>query len=234
VQYVPTGWVAAVALAGSGDPNAEKARGCALNECVVQSSKAGIFLDGVGCRLLARQCLIVTGEECLRLHPGTACKGKANMQCVAENVTFATRTAVLRLGDAPTASVVREPIFMQARDCAYLHPFQGRPGRAGLLLWEGDALARGLLLWQSERDGFDHRLHFAAAPVGKVPEKKEGYRPWLRMWGSGGTRETRSELGPPLKVLDPRRWRLDHLRLAVPEPPGANLDRLGIRPPMPR
>jgi serine/threonine-protein kinase len=234
-QAVPDGYRSAIALVGSGDPSAEKARTCALNECVVLSSRAGILLDGVGSRLLVRQSVIVSGTEALHLLPGPSCKGKAGMNCVLEQVTFAARAAVAFLGNAPAAGVVAEPVVVQARHCAYLNPFPGKPSKAGLLLAEGEALSRGLLLWQGEHEGFDQRLYFA---VGRkdmpLPSTKVGHAPWKRLWGSFGVRDPRPELVTRMLEFDPRRWALERLILPIREPPGANLKALDIVPRKPR
>src|SRR3712207_8658200 len=44
--------------------------------------------------------------------PGPGFKGRANVQCLLENATFAARRAVVRLGDAEGR--VREPVVVQA------------------------------------------------------------------------------------------------------------------------
>jgi serine/threonine protein kinase len=229
-QSIPDGYRAAVALVGSGDPAPEKMRGCAISECVILSSRAGVLLDGVGCRLLLRQSVVVSGTEALHLGPGASCKGRVGMHCILENVTFAGKTAVVRLGDAPSAGVPTEPAVVQTRDCAYLNPFPGKPSKAGLLLSDGDALSHGLLLWQGENEGFDQRLYFAAARRGALPDKKEGWPAWKRLWGSLGTKNPRPEL-TSLREFAPRNWALERLILPIREPPGANLKALGIGAP---
>jgi hypothetical protein len=228
---MPEGYRAAIELIGSGDPSPEKMRSCALNECVVLSARGGILLGGVGCRLLLRQSVVVSGTEGLQLMPGPECKGKAGMQCLLENVTFACRNAVARLGDGPSASVPTEPVVVQSRDCAYLNPFPGKSSRAGMLVVEGDALGRGLLLWQGRRDGFDRRLYFAAVSVESAPPAvKEGHAPWARLWGSTGLTEPRPELATWLKEFDTKRWLLERLILPVRDAPGANFRLLNIPP----
>ncbi len=229
-QSLPEGYRAAVALVGSGDPSPEKLRSCSLNECVVLSSRAGIALEGVGSRLLVRQSVVVAGTEGVQFLPGPDCKGRAGMQCLLENSTFACRGAVARLGDSPSAGMPAEPVIVQSRDCAYLNPFPGKPSHAGLLLVEGDALARGLLVWQGKREGFDKRLYFAVASVdGALPAIKEGPAPWARIWGSYGLAEARPELAW-LKEFDTKRWQLERLILPMRDAPGANFRLLNIPP----
>jgi hypothetical protein len=147
------------------------------------------------------------------------------VQCLLERVTFGARQAVVRLGDVP-AGAVREPAVVQARDCAYLNPFVGKP-KAGLLLFEGDALPRGLLLWQGERESFDRRLYFSAAPAGAPPPgKAEGHGPWAQLWGMPGARDPRPDL-VLYRTFDAKRWPLERL-LGLPAGRGADLKLLGI------
>jgi hypothetical protein len=190
------------------------------------SSRAGIVLDGVGSRLLVRQSVVVSGTEALHLMPGSACKGKAAMQCSLDHVTFASRNAVLRLGDAPKAGIPAESVVVQSRDCAFLNPFPGKPSKGGLLLVDGNALCRGLLLWQGEHNGFDHRLFFAAQAA--PPDKKEALEAWKRLWGTPGIRESRPELTGRLPEFETQRWPLQRLILPLKDAPGANLKALGI------
>jgi hypothetical protein len=231
-HVVPVGWQAAVSLAGSGESAADRARACAINECVILSSRAGVVLDGTGSRLMLRQSLIVAGTEAVQLRPGADCKGRTNIQCTLLQSTLAGRGAILRLGDADSPGPPADPMIVSTRDCAFLNPFLSQ--KPGMIVYEGSALPRGLLLWQSERDGLDQRLHFAARPVdGPLPEKREGLAAWQRLWGSAGVRQPRPEVGF-LTSFDPKRWQLERLTIRMPEPPGADLEKLNIHARKPR
>ncbi len=227
---LPTNYRGLIHLEGSGATTADKSRSCAIVESVLVSGRDGVALEGMGIRLLVRQSLIVAGSTALGVAPGASCKDRANVSCVLENVTFAAHTAVLRLGDAPEAGTPRDPAIVQARDCAFLNPFPGRKNKACLLVYEGDALARGLLVWQSERDTYDGRLHFhpePAEPVGRaLPDKIEKATSWAQLWGSQGVRETRLE-PPLLRSFAARRW--DLALLILPSGRGADLNQLGIK-----
>jgi serine/threonine protein kinase len=225
-QTVPDGYVAALCVVGSGDP--DKPRSCAIHECVFLSSQTGLLVEGIGCRVAMRQGLVVAGTDGLQIAPGAECLGRTGIQVALTRMTIAARRAVLHLGDAPKAGVPTEPAIVQARECAYLNPFANRPARAGLLVYSGEALPRGLLVWQGEREGFDSRLHFAAAALSTgIADTKEGYAPWKSLWSASGVREPR-ELSL-LPVFDSRRpWALERLILRMRDAPGANLERLGI------
>jgi serine/threonine protein kinase len=220
------GWRSAVVLTGSGEPAAEKARVCALNECVVLSSQAGVVLEGAGSRLAMQQSLVVAGSDAVQLLPGPGCKGQVNMQCTLQHSTLAAREAIVRLGDAAFDGPPADPVVVTSRECAYLNPFLGQ--RAGLVVAEGTALARGLLLWQSEREALDVRLHCMARGVGDpLPARREGLAAWQRLWGSAGVKQARAELGF-LSAFEPKRWALERLLLRMRDAPGADLGRLGI------
>ncbi len=114
-QWSPAGYRSVISFTGSGDPTPERMRSCALNECIVRSNRAGIQINGVGCSLLLRQSVVVAGTDGLQFMPGRECKGRAGMQCSLENVTFACRSAVVRLGDAPAVGIPSEPVMIHSR-----------------------------------------------------------------------------------------------------------------------
>ncbi|HZV05911.1 MAG TPA: hypothetical protein VE999_12605, partial [Gemmataceae bacterium] len=99
--------------------------------------------------------------------------------------------------------------------------------RPSLVRYEGQALAHGLLVWQSDNDTYDRRIWFGAASTASpLPEKPEDHASWLSLWGSPGLR--RSKLDVLLfRTLDNDRWLLDQ-RLGGWKAPGANLDKLGL------
>jgi len=119
-----------------------------------------------------------------------------------------------------------EPAVVQTRGCAFLNPFPGRPNRAGLLAYEGDALAHGLLVWQSEGDAYDRRLYFGAAPASALPAKPDPAEAWGRLWGTPGVRDPRwLNL---TRTLDGLCWPLERLTLPGGVTQGADLDKLGL------
>jgi serine/threonine protein kinase len=225
-QASAVGWRSAISLAGSGDPSADKVHTCALNECVIVSNKAGVVLDGTGCRLGIKQSLVVAGTEAVQVRPGADCKGRTNIQCTIQQSTLAGRQAIVRLGDAASVGPPADPVMITTRDCAFLNPFPGQ--KAGLIVYEGSALPRGLLLWQGEREGHDQRLFFAArAADAPLPQQREGLAVWRRMWGSTGAKQPRPEVGF-LMAFEPKRWPLERLIIRMREAPGADLEKLGV------
>jgi hypothetical protein len=226
-QAVPDLYSSLIHLTGSGDVTSDKVFSCTANESILVSGRVGVDLQGIGTRLMLRQTLLVAGTDAVRLRLN-GCKGRANVQCLLENVTIAAQHTVLRLADAPEAGVPSDPAFFLTRNCAFLNPFRG--AAAGLLLYEEEALQRGLLVVQGERDTFDQRLFFPAARVGQLPSRPTGLADWNRSWGSRGVRDTRPNL-PGLLLFKPPRWDLD--QLILPADRGANLAVLGIKKPRP-
>jgi serine/threonine-protein kinase len=225
---VPDSFAALISLEGSGDPTSDKARNYALSECVLVSGRAGVRLDGVGNRLLMQQSLVVAGSHAFIFAPGSGCKDRANLQCVLERTTIAAQQAVVRLGDARQATLLREPALFQTRECAFLNPFviRYRLSPAGLLHYDGDALTRGLLVWQSESDVFDRRLHFGASSAqAPPPDKPEPNAGCTRLWGMPGVRRPVLDLALN-RTLDSTKWALD--RLTLPPGRGADLTLLGV------
>jgi hypothetical protein len=129
---------------------------------------------------------------------------------------------------------------IQTRACAFLNPF-GAP--AGLILSEGDSLRRGVMVWQSNGDVYDKRLHFAAAAPGAIPATAQSHAVWSLLWGPAGNHRSVTHL-PLTARLDRDRWLLPRLALPVfrgrpafdPRDAGADLAQLGIikKPTRPR
>jgi serine/threonine-protein kinase len=225
-----------VSLEGSGAPDPDKAHAFTANESVLLSGKAGIHLGGSGAGAALRGCLLLCGGDAVQLEPGWSAKPRLGIQCLLEQTTVAAKEAVLRLGDAPDVGVPAEPAVMQTKSCALLNPFaagKDQPARAGLLRYEGDALARGLLVWRSEGDVFDKRLQYAAAPAaGPLPDKAEPHTLWTRLWGTPGDVQAFLDL-PPSRPFDGATPQFDRLVLPpwtrfMGHPPGADLARLGL------
>jgi serine/threonine protein kinase len=230
-----------ISLDGSGDTAAEHVRSCVVNESVLVSARDAILLGGIGVRVLLTQSLLIAGEDAiyLALDPDFTQKangssetavspmgGKANVQCLLDHATVSARGAVLHLPDVKHAGPPAEPVILQSHDCGFVHLFSGRTQRPSLLKYGGEALAHGLLIWQSENDAFDRRLWAGAVCTEKpVPDKPEDHTSWMALWGSPGLRRAQLDL-LSFRTLDGDRWSLE--RLAGWKAPGANLDKLGL------
>jgi serine/threonine-protein kinase len=215
-----------IALDGSGDAAPERSRACAVNESVLLSAHEGVRVQGIGARVLLSQSLVVAGGDAVQLALDPGFTGRANVQCSFDHATVAARGSVLHVPDVSSASPPAEPVVVQTHNCAFLNPFVTRGSRPGLVLYDGAALARGLLIWQSDSDAFDRRLWFASAPAtGPLPDKPEDHASWPALWGMPALRHPTLDLFV-LRTLDAERWPLD--KFAGLKIPGANLERLGL------
>jgi hypothetical protein len=116
---------------------------------------------------------------------------------------------------------------VRSHDCGFVNLFTGRASRPSLVRYDGQALAHGLLIWQSDNDSFDRRLCFGAVcTTSPLPDRSEDHASWLSLWGSPGLRHSKLDL-LLFRTLDNERWQLDQ-RLAGWKAPGANLDKLGL------
>jgi serine/threonine-protein kinase len=217
---------------GSGDPAPERLRPCLIQKTVLVSGKDGITLEGVGAGLRLRQSLLVAGGAGIHVAPGPAFQGRANVQCVLDRVTVAAREAVLHLESCPTAAPPAEPVVVQTHLCAFLNPFPARMAKTtGMILAEGSALARGLLVWHGEKDLLDEKLHFAAFAGGPPPaEKLTILAAWEHLWGKANVRHSIADLANRYRPLDAFPWALERLILppSLSSSHGADLDALGI------
>jgi hypothetical protein len=244
---VPDSFQGLIFFEGTGEEDPDLARQFTLNRTVLVSGKIGLHVAGQGAHVRLHNCAVVTGQEAIRLTPGQAPdrapreRSRLNVYCLLEQTTVAARRAAIVLADASLFRTPVEPVVVQARSCAFLNPFVGPnlkdPHPAGLLLGEGDALARGLLLWQGDGNLFDKRLHFFAMPTpAPLPDQRQPYAVWTRLWGSPGERQPLLDLMLSAR-MDPNLVQLDCLSLLAPglprleRPPGANLFQLGILKP---
>ncbi|MGH7173409.1 MAG: hypothetical protein ACRELG_24255, partial [Gemmataceae bacterium] len=215
-----------IALNGSGDTPAERVRSFIANESVLVSAHDALAIDGIGARVLLKQTLVIAGDDAIRLTldpdftrkanglGGTgvspvAGTGKANVQCLLDRVTIAARGAALHLPDVQQAGPPAEPVIVQSHDCGFLNLFRGRAPRPSLVRYDGEALAHGLLIWQSDNDGFDHRLWFGAICTAMpLPDKREEHASWNALWGSAGLRHAKLDV-QLFRYLDGDRWSLE-------------------------
>jgi hypothetical protein len=219
-----------VLLDGSGDTDAERVCSCAANETVLLSAREGIRIQGIGARLLLTQTLLIAGSDAARLTLDPGFVGKANVQCLLDHATVAANGSVVHVPDVQSAAPPAEPVVVQTHGCAFFNLF-GRTSRPSLVLYDGEALARGLLIWQGDGDSFDRRLWFATASAdAPLPDKIEDRASWVALWGPSGLSRSKYEL-PPIRSLDPKSWSLE--LLAKRKLPGADLEKLDlVRKPM--
>src|SRR5581483_1209442 len=180
--------------------------------------KTCIQAVGTGARVRLQNSVLLAGGAAVHLDPGPAPKGHFNSQCLLENVTVAARKAVVQLGDAPKLAFAVDPFIFESRTSLFLDPFTGTGPSGGMVQYDGIALARGLLVWQGEGNGFDKRLAFAAAATGSSPEPQPLATVWPRLWGPLGERPP-SSYNLVGRTLDLDKPQLDQLTASVPGRP---------------
>jgi hypothetical protein len=196
----------------------------AAHECVLQSPRLALALHGPGCRAHLKQLVLLSGTEAVGF---TGVEGGASV--LLENVTVAGKKAAVSLGPVAAKTPPQEPVLVQTRDCAFLNPFGSK---AGLLVYEKDALLRGALLWEGDGDLYDRGLHFGEASEGAIPEKAEKLD-WRRLWGPTSVRRSLTDF-PQSLHFDRDSWALERLAVVpvnfIPNLRlhGADLKRLGI------
>jgi hypothetical protein len=215
LSRAPAGFQTLIAFHGSGRTEADRAQECLIVDSMLASGKRCLRSVGVGARLRLHNNVFIAGEDVLYLDPGPApdqwrilaallpawCeaferdlhfapRARLNAQCLLENNTLALRGPAVRLGDAPDVAVPpAEPFVVKANGNVFCDPFAGSTRQAGLVTFEGDALARGLLVWQGDGNAYDKGLRYGLVPADKPAETPQVYATWARRWGSAGDRQ---------------------------------------------
>jgi hypothetical protein len=232
----PPAYRGLVHLIGSGKADPEKTPAGVVNESVLISGRTVVHLAGTGARLYLRRSLVVAGGDAIHLDPGSTARPPLVVQCLLEQNTVAVKGAVLYLGDAPKLRPPFEPMIVQADNNLFLDPFTELPHQGCLLRYDGEALPRGLLLWQGGGNGYDSRLHASVVAAG-VSQAKPRALPWEQLWGHSGEKTPRPLDFSRFKSAAFSLEKLQLPRLVLPpllrprrgQPPlGADLKALGI------
>jgi hypothetical protein len=212
------------------DQATERSNGCALADAVLISAKTLVRVAHAGIRLRMENCLLLANGDALEFDPGE--QPLREMQASLRHNTVAVNRAVIHLKDTPRMRTAAEPIRIQAQANVFTDPFTGPSSRAGLLLYEGDALDRGLLVWQGQGNLYQKRLLFYALAEGESPpDKPQPYTTWTRLWGKAGETQPVADVGLPHPLVLEKPLQLGQLALppVFQKPlPGADLVRLGL------
>jgi hypothetical protein len=177
----------------------------------------------------------VCGTDAIALEPGSGVTPRLDVQCSLKHNTVAARRALLHLDDVPSLNAPPEPIVVQAEANLFLAPFVEagqKPAASALLVFEGEALAHGLLVWQGDGNVYDKRLHAYVARASQMPPVRQSYATWADVWGSAAEVRGRTDL-LFVRPIDSANPQLDRLTLPAmprldPPLPGADLKRLNV------
>jgi serine/threonine-protein kinase len=212
-----------------------------LADCVLISGGEAIVAD-VGRGVVAlTNCAIASGTSAVTLRPQGVARDRFAADLRLERCTVAASGSFVRVAGWPGAVEGPDrPWLVASRGCAFLDRFdRGRAAAAAVLLRaDPSSLARGVLEWQSESDAYDVE-HFVVGGD-EVPGLRsfgDLRTRWVEFWGPSHVRGAldaddaldlaAGKLGPG--PVTPG----DLVVLPHPKAPslGADLARLGIRPP---
>jgi tRNA A-37 threonylcarbamoyl transferase component Bud32 len=209
-----------------------RTNGCALADSVLISARTLLHLANPGVRLRMENCLGLANGDALELDLGGADQPRLEVQGALRHNTLAVKRAVIHLKDAPAVQAMVEPILMQAIANVFMDPFAGPSSQAGVLLYEGDALNGGLLVWQGQGNLYDKRFLFYTQPEGEAfPDKPQAYPTWTQLWGTIGDRQPVADVGLAHPLVLGKAPPLSQLALPplFKKPlPGADFGRLGL------
>jgi serine/threonine-protein kinase len=186
VTAAPPDYRGVIRLEGSGKGDIDKTPACVVAESVLVSKGNLVQVAGTGARLSVTGSLLVAADDVLRLDPGASAAPPLNVQCLLERNTVAVKGALIHLADVPGLPVPAEPIIVQADSNLFFDPFNDGPHRSTLLRFEGQALPRGLLLWQGKDNGYDEKRLHNYVTAGPTADATQPITVWTRLWGSRG------------------------------------------------
>jgi hypothetical protein len=231
------GYQSLIRLEGSGQGDADKTPACTVSESVLISGRNVLQVTGTGQRLALAGSLVVAADNVLQFEPGPFARAALAVQCLLDRNTVALKGSLIHLGDTTGPASPVEPIVIQADNNLFFDPFREGPHRATLLHYDGQALPRGLLLWQGQGNGYDLKGLFAYVAPGPIADTPQGLAVWKRLWGSRGEQHSRpvdfsksKERSLSLAKLSLQQLAQSSLhRPRQDEPPlGADLEVLGI------
>jgi serine/threonine-protein kinase len=232
---VPPGYRSLIDFRGPTDASGGTVHDCVLSDCVLLSDQACVQAAGAGVRVRLENCATVAGTDAFRWEPGPTPGTRLNVLITLDRCTVAAQRAAVAVGDA-TTPLPAEPVLVQIRRTAFLAPFLGGPSPSSVLAPEGAALAHGLVVWQGDGNGYDHRLQgYILVPGATGVSTTEAVAAWSRLCGSAGDRRALLLDMPASRPLDLNRPQFDRLQLPASVrqkleggAPGADLERLGL------
>jgi serine/threonine protein kinase len=165
-----------------------------LKDCLIWTTGEAISAEVGRGAVDLENCMIISGGTAITLLPRDVARDKFEADLVLDRCTIAVdKTAILLgpLAGDPTGPA--RPWLVWSRRCAF--PRTQPAGGAGALLQvDPDAMARGVLFWQSTFDAYDS-LHLLAS-TGPQPASQPSAdvrKQWMDIWGAD---HTRGDQGP--------------------------------------
>ena len=139
-------------------------------------------------------CMIISGGPAFTLQPGDVGRDRFEADLVLNYCTVATDKTSLLLGPMPGEPIgPARPWLVSTRKCAFPR-VQPAGGAGALLQVDADAMARGVLFWQSSYDAYDSlHLLVATGPQVANPPSNDVKKQWIDIWG---VEHTKGDQGP--------------------------------------
>jgi hypothetical protein len=185
---------------GSGRDQASAVQQLVCQQSVLLSAKKVVEVRGTGVRVRMHNCALLAANDIFDIDPGSAAGPRLNMQLLLEHNTFAARQNVITVRDAHQIIVPLEPIVVQADANYFADPFTETPRTSCLLHAAGEALRRGLFLWQGKDNAYDEKrgLTFATIDDKATPRP---YTTWQQLWGKAGETQPLLVEWPPTPTM---------------------------------
>jgi serine/threonine protein kinase len=158
-----------------------------LIDCLLMTGGEALTADLGRGVVAVENCAIAAGTAAFVLRPARVARGRFEADLQLDRCTILAERDAVRLGAwRGTAEGPDRPWLVATRECAWLDPFDraGAPSTALILRADTDALARGVLIWQSQADAFGLNAFLATGDDAPRPSSfPDLRRDWVAVWG---------------------------------------------------
>jgi serine/threonine-protein kinase len=164
-----------------------------LKNCLIWTGGEAIGAEVGRGSVELENCLLISGGPAISLLPTKVAREAFEADLVLERCTLAVDKTSILLGPWPGDPAGPDrPWLISTRRCVFPKTQTSQAG--ALLQVDIDAMARGVVFWQSSADLYD--LTRFLAPTGPQPANIPGAdlkKQWIDIWGS---QHTRNDIGP--------------------------------------
>lgn len=159
---------------------------CRLVDCIILTGGDAVSAEVARGLVSLDNCLIACGGRALALRPQKVRRDLFEADLWLDRCTLAAERSIVDLGPwGGWRGGPDRPWLVSSRRCAFVDSFARPLRQTPLLFADLEALARGVLFWQAERDAYE-LARFATTVPTFIPGSRgpDVRRMWIDLWGS--------------------------------------------------